>query len=172
MPYYEKGNLKNYANQIELSEEKIISFMKDIAHALDEMHSKNICHLDVKPENFLVDDNENLVLADFGEIKNFNDPISSGGGGDAVYAALEVSEGVDANAKLDIASFGFTMLEVVSNKKLPTASITEFAYIRKDKNYVAKQYFDKIKLSENIKKLILDMIAQRSEEHTSELQSH
>lgn len=163
-PYYKKGNFKNYANQIELSEEKIISFMKDIAHALHKMHSNNIYHLDVKPENFLVDDNENLVLADFGKIKKFNDDLKSGGGGDAVYAALEIGSGdVKVNAKLDIASFGFTMLEVVSNKKLSTANMSEFTTIRTNKNYVAEHYFDKINLSENIKELILDMIDENPE---------
>ncbi len=160
MPFYEKGSLKSYLEKIVLSEQKILSFIIDIATGLAEMSSKNVCHLDMKPDNLLVDDNENILIADFGKIKEFDKNISGGGGGDARYAALEIKDGAFANEKLDIAGFGFSILEIVSTKKLPTANMNEFETIRTDKEHVKLSYFNKVQLSEGLINLILNMIDQ------------
>jgi len=43
--------------------------MKQLFEALQFVHSKNIVHRDVKPENILLDDNFNVKLTDFGFAK-------------------------------------------------------------------------------------------------------
>jgi len=162
MPFYEKGSLKSYLEKIVLSEQKILSFIIDIATGLAEMARKKVCHLDMKPDNLLVDDNENILIADFGKIKKFGQNISSGGGGDARYAAFEIKDHeTTANEKLDIVGFGFSILEIVSTKPLPTANMNEFEKIRTDKEYVKSSYFDKVQLSEDLINLILNMIDQK-----------
>lgn len=65
------------------------------------MANNNLAHLDLKPDNLLVDNDEKIVIADFGKIKELNHKISAGGGGDAAY---EIKDDVlAANEKLDIA---------------------------------------------------------------------
>lgn len=42
-----------------------------IGSAIQYMHSRNVVHLDIKPENILLKDG-NFYLADFGLAKNLN----------------------------------------------------------------------------------------------------
>ena len=40
--------------------------MKQLLQGVSEMHKKRILHRDLKPDNILIDDNNDLVIADFG----------------------------------------------------------------------------------------------------------
>ena len=44
----------------------IVSYVKQVAEALQYAHDKNLIHRDVKPENMLLGQNSNLLLSDFG----------------------------------------------------------------------------------------------------------
>ena len=44
----------------------IVSYVKQVAEALQYAHDKNLIHRDVKPENMLLGQNNNLLLSDFG----------------------------------------------------------------------------------------------------------
>ena len=39
---------------------------------LEHMHSKNVCHRDMKPDNILYDSNFHVKICDFGEAKLFS----------------------------------------------------------------------------------------------------
>ncbi|XP_023282459.1 serine/threonine-protein kinase BRSK2-like, partial [Seriola lalandi dorsalis] len=41
-------------------------FFRQIISALDFCHSHSICHRDLKPENLLLDEKNNIRIADFG----------------------------------------------------------------------------------------------------------
>ena len=47
----------------------IQSIMKDFLEGLKFMHSKNICHRDLKPDNILLDDDGRVKICDFGSSK-------------------------------------------------------------------------------------------------------
>lgn len=53
---------KNQINQID----DVLPIVKNLLYCLDKIHSMNIVHRDLKPQNLLVDDDNDLVLADFG----------------------------------------------------------------------------------------------------------
>jgi serine/threonine protein kinase len=48
-------------------EEKIRSYFRDLISALEYCHvCAGIVHRDIKPENVLIDNNDRVILADFG----------------------------------------------------------------------------------------------------------
>jgi len=63
LEYARHGNLFDYLQHHSVSWEKKIKMCQQIAEGLEYCHKKNIIHLDVKPENVLVDDDEIPKLA-------------------------------------------------------------------------------------------------------------
>ena len=55
-----------------LSESVVRVYLPQILDALDEVHSKNIYHLDLKPANVLVDRNGHIKVIDFGASKQLS----------------------------------------------------------------------------------------------------
>ena len=71
MEYCDDQNLNVFINKhkekSELIEEKIIyNIIKQICLGLKEIHSKNIIHWDLKPENIFMNKNNEIKIGDFG----------------------------------------------------------------------------------------------------------
>lgn len=64
MLFYIVGSLVNIMDN--LSEENRIRFTLQLAEAMVWIHSNNIIHCDIKPDNVLLTSSNNLVLSDFG----------------------------------------------------------------------------------------------------------
>ena len=73
LEYAPKGNLKQFLNKnhpnLTVIHRK--NLILQTIKITEKLHSKGIIHQDLKPENFLVDDNFNLKLADFGDCHVF-----------------------------------------------------------------------------------------------------
>ena len=71
--YVNNGNLNDYIiKNWPLDKSTIKHITSQLALALEFMHSKGICHRDLKPQNILLDDQLNIKICDLGEAKSFD----------------------------------------------------------------------------------------------------
>jgi serine/threonine protein kinase len=98
-----------------------------IAQGLEHVHNGNLIHLDIKPENVLVNINKKFMhkskpvykLGDFGQAR-LKGQWQDGSEGDAQYMAPELFSGdKDPQASADIFSLGLLMFELCTNVALP-----------------------------------------------------
>ena len=75
MPFYSKGSLEDLQNSyFDFSEDMLIKkVVLPMCKALNLAHKNRVLHLDIKPENILVEDNGDAVLTDFGVAKQYNE---------------------------------------------------------------------------------------------------
>lgn len=103
----------------ELPPRRALTWLLQLAEALAVIHRAGVVHRDVKPENLLVNAAGDLVVADFGLADGIGLESITGTGqavGTPLYMAPEQFEGLDADPRMDIYSWGavaFHLLEGV-----------------------------------------------------------
>lgn len=69
--YVSNNSLKTIIEQLnersKLNVLQITGYLQQIEDAISYIHAQGIIHCDLKPEHFLLDDHENIVLCDFGQ---------------------------------------------------------------------------------------------------------
>jgi serine/threonine protein kinase len=106
----------------ELIDQCIGSIIQDCAKGLQHLHEKGWVHCDVKPDNFLLDDQHNVKLIDFSiaqkQAKGFSlfqkKPKTIRG--TRSYMAPEQIRRRPADARADIYSFGCVLFELVAHR--------------------------------------------------------
>src|SRR5579859_6952653 len=67
MDYAPNGTLRTrHARGTPLPVSTVVSYVKQIAQALQYAHDRKIVHRDIKPENMLIGENNEILLSDFG----------------------------------------------------------------------------------------------------------
>jgi serine/threonine protein kinase len=66
MPYYKKGSLKTLIDSRFLSVREIIRYSIQFLSGLNHIHTKDLIHFDVKPDNILLSNSNEALLSDFG----------------------------------------------------------------------------------------------------------
>jgi serine/threonine-protein kinase len=148
-----------------LSEEKLKDIIFKIGQALDYIHNKNILHLDIKPSNILMDNNNNPKLIDFGISKRYDlsddqETSTTLQAASKGYASVEQydSEGMQVfSPRPDIYSLGATMYYLVT-AQVPTESI-----LRTTKGLENPRKLNP-KLSEETEKVILKSMALKADD--------
>ena len=71
MDFIEGESLREKLNREgALPESLVVNYLQQLLSALQVVHEKNIWHLDIKPENIMVDRNNHVYLIDFGASKH------------------------------------------------------------------------------------------------------
>ena len=132
MEYINGGTLDEHISQSGyLTEEESIDKMLKLCSAVGFMHEHRMLHLDIKPRNVMLDEEDDLYLIDFGLSRQFNadgEPESSTsiGLGTPGYAPGEQAVYQDGDkrfrATLDIYALGATMFKMLTGKTPPNAT--------------------------------------------------
>lgn len=128
MPYMSGGTLSEYITKhgpLSLSETQW--YLEQIASALDYAHDEGCIHCDVKPANLLLDDEERVLLSDFGIAHMIRDEDLAGQPmikatealmGTPDYISPEQALGQPLDGRSDIYSLGVTIFYLLA-KQLP-----------------------------------------------------
>ena len=171
--YAEKGDLLHYIVINRGLGEKFGKLLfKKILEGIQFCHNCNVCHLDIKVPNILLDDKFNPIIIDFGlsrlikikgEIKDCKGKI-----GTEQCMCPQMFEkgikyfGIDA----DIFALGVLLFNIVLGTPCFYSVITERYKKIKDKNYELfwKHFIQADELSDEFKKLFVRMVAYNPEE--------
>ncbi|KAG8373169.1 hypothetical protein BUALT_Bualt12G0143100 [Buddleja alternifolia] len=108
MEYCGDGDLyERITSRSVFSESEALRVMVPLMQAISHCHHNGVAHRDIKPDNILFNNYNELKLADFGSAEFFhNGELMSGIVGTPYYVAPEVVAGRDYNEKVDVWSAG------------------------------------------------------------------
>ncbi|MBP5546305.1 MAG: protein kinase [Bacteroidales bacterium] len=130
MEFLGGGSLDDYITRHGILEESVaLRFIRNIGDALAYMHGHHMMHLDMKPSNVMLNDQECPVLIDFGLSKHYDEsgvPESSTtvGGGTPGYAPIEQAsyrDGEGFPVTMDIYALGATLFKMLTGVRPPEA---------------------------------------------------
>jgi len=116
LPFYPGGDLFNFLqNHGPFDESTTAFYITQIAYIISFLHSKNIIYRDVKPENFMINENGYLVLIDFGSctISEEKTELHSSFCGSIDYVSPEMITGEGHNFMTDWWSVGILTYELL-----------------------------------------------------------
>ena len=127
MPYYQDGSLQDLQmSGFNFTEELMIKhIVTPLCKALHVAHNAKVLHLDIKPENILVDENGDAVLIDFGVAKQYDkegDIINREGlNSNSMFAAPELTHGnmVKFGSQTDIYGLASSLYYLMSAPEEP-----------------------------------------------------
>jgi serine/threonine-protein kinase PpkA len=123
MEYLAGGSFKN---EIALRPDhaRIIDLLRQIVSALDTIHGLNLVYRDLKPENLMFRASGELVLVDFGIVKNIRDETSTlvrthhgGVMGTPYYVSPEQAGGKEVTHRSDFYSLGVVLYELLTGTR-------------------------------------------------------
>ena len=122
MDFVRGKSLDDMQRSGELNEKRSVQYINQVLAALEAVHNVDILHLDIKPSNVMVDDNNSVVLIDFGASKRVADDdgkslsLSTGLAGTPGYAPLEQMSGKRElmGRHTDIYAIGATLYKLIT----------------------------------------------------------
>ncbi|VDL18950.1 unnamed protein product [Hymenolepis diminuta] len=112
----------------QLTEYDVAFYAAEILHGLEQIHSMNIVHLDLRENNILFTQSGHLVISDFDRaidlsstptFDNLDFPLQS------TYSAPEIQEKIHISTKADIWSFGIVVREMLKASINPPSIHTD-----------------------------------------------
>lgn len=161
LEYCEVGPIFTRYNKVPLKEDVLLGYAKDIVLGLDYLHSLNIAHMDLKPENMLKCADGSVKLADFG-VSFIHDLVSSSGvenrlvGTPAFLAPEVLSEDGYDPFKADIWSLGVCLYNMAT-AKLPFLGKTVYQIVNKARS-TELSFPEDVRLSSDLMDLLRKML--------------
>lgn len=122
LQYAKNGNLYKYitSGHHEIAVEQKLRWCKQAAEAVKYIHEKNIIHCDINLRNFLLDDNFDIVLADFqGMLKSSSgETLMDGLSRECSKSFMPRSHGDYADEKTDIFALGSAIYFIMMGHEL------------------------------------------------------
>lgn len=99
--------------------ERALNFARQLAEALAAAHAEGVVHRDLKPQNIMVDKDDQIYVSDFGLARSFEDDtagMTRTGAflGTPKYMSPEQAEGKLADRRSDLYSYGLILYEMVT----------------------------------------------------------
>ena len=123
MPYISGGTLRDVMeNEGQLSFQKAVNYLEQMAAALDFAHARGVIHRDIKPANMLLTPEGRLLLTDFGLVKvlseNQSEQMRLTGAGAPVgtpdYMSPEQVIGSEVDGRADQYSLGVVLFQMLT----------------------------------------------------------
>ncbi|MBR4388817.1 MAG: protein kinase [Prevotella sp.] len=111
-----------------LSESEAMGYFSQVLDALEAIHAAGLCHMDLKPDNVMVDKEDNAVLIDFGASKKIaSDQLTSTVPGVSYTNGYAPPEQLESDMDnfgpwTDIYALGATLYKLLTNRKPPMPS--------------------------------------------------
>src|ERR1700685_4292891 len=99
--------------------ERVLKFATQLAGALAAAHAEDVVHRDLKPQNILLDKNDQVYISDFGLAKSFAEGavgMTQTGAflGTPRYMSPEQVEGKPTDGRADLYAYGLILYEMVT----------------------------------------------------------
>src|ERR1700734_1131991 len=99
--------------------ERVLKFSQQIAEALAAAHAEGVVHRDLKPQNLLIGNDDQVFVCDFGLAKSFEESatgMTRTGAflGTPRYMSPEQVEGKPADQRADLYAYGLILYEMVT----------------------------------------------------------
>ena len=181
MEYIDGQNLDEYINKVTgpMPEHKAVSIMLEVLDAVGYAHNNNVLHLDIKPANIMIDNNNKIKLLDFG-ISNEAQKQNNGQiMGSPLYMSPEQIKGKNINKPSDIYSLGITFFQMLTGTTPYSGNMTRqelFAKVLEGNLPKANSFYpfvtDKIqKIIDKATELDSDKRYQSTDEFSSQLRA-
>jgi len=120
MEYLPGGDLKQKL-LAGVTEAAALGFARQIAGALENLHSVGILHRDLKPGNIMLRDEGSIALIDFGLAKKMQHGLDTLAGapihGTPYYMSPEQGRGLAVDERSDLYALGIILYEMLTGKK-------------------------------------------------------
>ena len=118
MEYCEGRTLKDIVARTALDPARAIAITKQILVAARFAHRRNVIHRDLKPQNVILDDEDNVKVTDFGIARAGASDITEVGAimGTAQYLSPEQAQGRPVTEASDLYSIGVVLFEMLTGR--------------------------------------------------------
>ena len=173
MEYFESENLKHCIHKLpDRVTGQEFRILRQTAEALAYIHSKNIIHKDIKPENILVSADSDVRLIDFSLGETRMDRLFQFGRkieGSPLYMSPEQVQGLRCDSRSDIYSLGTVIYEVITKTPPFTAPSMERIFQKHIRELPVPLSQKVPSISSELNELVLRMLAKKRERRPQDL---